>query len=73
MCHDEACSVEHVPPRALFPEQKDIGNPDFRRNLITVPSCAKHNMGKSGDDEFLMVSLSGLIRSHPVTDPHKFT
>lgn len=73
MCESRACSVEHVPPRALFPEQKDIGHRNYRKNLMTVPSCATHNMLKSGDDEFLMVSLSGLIGANWLSLAHKYT
>ena len=50
-CGEPAMSEEHVPPKCLFPEQKDTGK-DYRKNLITVPSCDKHNAGKSCDDEF---------------------
>jgi len=43
-CPKPSTSREHVPPKNLFP-------PQFRSNLITVPSCDKHNSAKSGDDE----------------------
>lgn len=58
MCEKEATSDEHVPPKCLFPEQKDIPKGfDFRRNLITVPSCDEHNSKKSKDDEYLLFLL----------------
>lgn len=40
-CANEATSMEHVPPRCLFPEDKDVKhvyNKAFREHLITVPS-----------------------------------
>ena len=56
MCDSYAVTVEHVPPACLFPEKKDSKDIDFRKNLITVPSCEIHNSKKSDDDEFLMFS-----------------
>lgn len=50
--------MEHVPPKCLFPESKDL--PDginFRSNLITVPSCDLHNSSKSKNDEYLLFVL----------------
>ncbi len=64
-CGEVATSEEHVPPKGLFPEKKDI-NYDFRKNLITVPSCEKHNSKKSVDDEFLLISLAGSVRGNLV-------
>jgi hypothetical protein len=44
-----------VPPECIFPEAKDAaGGRDLRRNLITVPSCAEHNLKKGADDIYLM-------------------
>lgn len=63
-CENEATSMEHVPPRCLFPEDKDVKhvfNKTFREHLITVPSCDEHNMQKSNLDEYLMVTLSGKV------------
>jgi len=73
MCSKAATSKEHVPPACLFPEQKDTKGLDFRKNLITVPSCDLHNSKKSNDDEFLMLSLSGLIKNNPVGTFHQIT
>lgn len=56
MCDARATSQEHIPPKAIFPELKDLGR-DLRRNLITVPSCDEHNSQKCKDDEFLHFAL----------------
>ncbi|RJG10106.1 hypothetical protein D3879_18915 [Pseudomonas cavernicola] len=69
MCHKVATSVEHVPPKCLFPELKDSGK-DLRINLITVPSCEDHNGKKSHDDEFLMVSIAGIIGNNSIGYQH---
>ncbi|MFK7058711.1 hypothetical protein V3Q90_01055 [Flavobacterium oreochromis] len=61
MCEEIATSREHVPPLCLFPEAKDVMGLKFRNNLITVPSCDKHNSCKSKDDEFLMVSIASIV------------
>lgn len=73
MCLEVATTREHVPPSCLFPEKKDTKGVDFRKNLITVPSCELHNTKKSNDDEFLMLSLSGLIKNNPVGTFHQIT
>jgi hypothetical protein len=72
MCERPATSREHVPPRCLFPESKDMDGESYRQNLITVPSCDQHNMAKSRDDEFLMVSLAGIIGNNSIGYRHKF-
>lgn len=71
MCELQACSREHVPPRNLFPESRDVGGENYRANLITVPSCELHNSAKSHDDEFLMVSLAGIIGNNSIGYRHK--
>lgn len=60
MCDSAAESVEHVPPKCLFPHDRDLplGAISLRKSLITVPSCAAHNMSKSKEDEFLLYALS---------------
>lgn len=59
MCENEAPGSEHVPPRCLFPEQKDLPEGvDLRRQLITVPACDEHNTAKSKDDEYLLHVLA---------------
>ncbi|MGD6803838.1 hypothetical protein [Rossellomorea aquimaris] len=63
-CENEAVSMEHVPPRCLFPEDKDVKhifNKTYREHLITVPSCDEHNLKKSNLDEYLMVTLAGKV------------
>jgi len=58
MCEQEETSKEHVPPKCLFPEKKDLPDGfDFRTNLIKVPSCDKHNSQKSMDDEYFLFLL----------------
>ena len=56
MCDSEASSREHAPPLCIFPEGKDMGDGhDYRKNLITVPSCDNHNLEKSHDDVYLQL------------------
>jgi hypothetical protein len=60
MCDEVAVSVEHVPPRCLFPKQKDLPRGvDLRRELLTVPACAQHNMVKSREDEYFLDVIVG--------------
>lgn len=67
MCDREATTVEHAPPRCIFPEIKDTPNgADYRQNLITVPSCSEHNTAKSHDDEYLLFILAASITSSDV-------
>lgn len=73
MCDLPGTTVEHVPPRALFPEAKDVEGQNYRIDLITVPSCPLHNTAKSNDDEFLMVSLAGIIGNNSIGYRHKLT
>ena len=67
MCEANATSVEHAPPRCLFPVAKDLAIEDkslnFRKQLITVPSCDEHNGEKSEDDEYLFCLLAVSILS----------
>lgn len=65
-CNKRATTREHVPPRCLFPGRRDADGIDYRSNLITVPSCDEHNLEKSSDDEFLMLSLSSLVGNNPL-------
>jgi len=65
MCEQPATSREHVPPKCLFPEQKDLeAGQDLRKNLIRVPSCDTHNQEKSGDDEYLLFALTMSISNN---------
>lgn len=66
MCSAIASSREHVPPRCIFPELKDSNGTNFRKELITVPSCELHNLKKSNDDEYLFHALSASITSNSI-------
>ena len=46
ICSRPATSKEHIPAQCFFPE-------DYRCNLLTVPSCEKHNNEKSSLDEYV--------------------
>jgi hypothetical protein len=66
MCESSQTTSEHVPPKCLFPELKDLpAGQDLRKNLIKVPSCDVHNLRKSKDDEYLMYVLASC---HPIND-----
>ena len=66
-CQNPATTKEHIPPRCLFPEVKDaVDGADYRRNLIMVPSCTKHNLEKSGDDEYLLYVLTTNLPSNAI-------
>ncbi len=69
-CDAKATSVEHVPPRCLFPEKKDVPKIDYRKNLITVPSCIAHNSARSHDDEYLLCVLVTSYENNPVARQH---
>lgn len=70
MCDKEATSREHVPPRAIFPKSKDMANePQKLKNLITVPSCDRHNSEKSGLDEYLAFILISCFENNSLTMP----
>lgn len=71
-CGKQATSKEHIPPKCLFPEHKDI-NDFFRKDLITVPSCDKHNNKKSGDDEILMACLASTVGANDLAYSHTKT
>lgn len=51
MCDAVATSVEHAPPDCFFPE-------GYRSNLVTVPSCAKHNEANAKDVEYVRNVIS---------------
>ena len=70
-CESEATTEEHVPPRCLFPEEKDLQfGVNLRNTLIKVPSCAEHNLKKSGDDEHLMYVLTMNMSANLVGESH---
>ena len=64
MCDKPAVSKEHTPPKCVFPEQKDTSGKDYRKGLITVPSCDVHNSAKSKDDEYLMMVLTSFFNNN---------
>ncbi|WP_306332040.1 hypothetical protein [Vibrio injensis] len=69
MCDAIATSAEHVPPKCLFPESKDLPDGgDLRKKLITVPSCPTHNTSKSNDDEYLFHSLSFSVAGNKIAN-----
>ncbi|MDY6899101.1 MAG: hypothetical protein SWZ49_13635 [Cyanobacteriota bacterium] len=59
LCDEIATTKEHVPAKCFFPKQKHLpsGSRNYRKNLITVPSCEKHNNQRSKDDEYTAVSI----------------
>jgi hypothetical protein len=64
-CNNPPTSREHVPPKNIFPEGKDVPNgKDYRANLITVPSCDLHNGAKSGDDTYLMMVIVSYFQNN---------
>ena len=74
MCEEQSTSSEHVPPKCLFPEQKDLSKGiDLRKTLIKVPSCDLHNSQKSHDDEYLLYCLVMSIPSNEVGKNQFFT
>ncbi len=71
MCDNLAVSVEHVPPRCLFPKQKDLPSGiDLRQELLTVPACARHNMEKSREDEYFLNVIVGFEGVNAVGREH---
>src|SRR5580693_278477 len=54
-CDTPKTSMEHAPPISFFPK-----NPNYRKDLIKVPSCDRHNSQKSGDDEYARWHLAAL-------------
>ncbi|AZT83284.1 hypothetical protein EHN06_06820 [Marinobacter sp. NP-4(2019)] len=71
MCDAPSTSREHVPPKCIFPEKKDSPKgADFRKNLIKVPSCDRHNSHKSKDDEYVMFVLASAFRGNEHKSNH---
>ena len=67
MCEALATSDEHVPPKCIFPEKKDLPTGmDLRRNLFKVPACDAHNSKKSHDDEYFLYVLCGSFQINEV-------
>ncbi len=66
-----ATSDEHIPPKCLFPERKDLpSGMDLRRNLLKVPSCDTHNSRKSNDDEYFLYILSTSFQINEIGRNH---
>lgn len=71
MCDGCATTDEHVPPKCLFPEKKDLPKGvSLRKELIKVPSCELHNTAKSKDDEYLLYVLCMNIANNAVAFQH---
>lgn len=62
-CEEPATTVEHVPPRSFFPTGK-------RDQLITVPSCTRHNNELSKDVEYVRNVIPMLIGTNDVGNEH---
>jgi hypothetical protein len=59
ICSSQQTTDDHIPPQCIFPEKKDLPpSVDYRKNLITVPACADHNLRRSNDDEYLLYMLA---------------
>jgi hypothetical protein len=72
MCESIATTVDHIPPKCLFPERKDVGI-DYRKNLITVPACKVHNLSSSMDDEYLMAIIAFHWRNNQIASKQSMT
>jgi hypothetical protein len=65
MCDSPSSTREHAPPLCVFPESKDLGDgSNLRKNLITVPSCAEHNLRYSNDDEYFLVIVTSNLEGN---------
>lgn len=74
MCEAPATSREHVPPLCIFPDSKDLeSGENLRKDLITVPSCDKHNSKKSRDDELILFVLTLNITNNMIAKRQGFT
>lgn len=65
ICGDEATSKEHAPARSFFPEENK-----YRKNLITVRSCSKHNEDTSVDDEYVRNIITMSIGNNALAFKH---
>jgi hypothetical protein len=71
MCDRQATSREHVPPKCFFPEKGELSpERDYRKNLITVPSCDAHNLSKSKDDEYLLAVVLSYFENNAIAQGH---
>lgn len=71
MCDSPETSREHDPPLCFFPEANDIGR-NLRRNLVTVPSCDRHNSRKSKDDEYFRSVILMMSAQYSDAGRHQF-
>lgn len=71
MCENLATSREHAPPLCFFPEKENFGK-DVRQNLITVPSCDRHNSKKSKDDEYFRAVILMQAAQNSIAGQHQF-
>ena len=70
-CDDPATTVEHIPPKVIFPERKDLVEAgsdvtDLRVGLVTVPACRAHNNAFSTDDEYAAYAIAMKLGNHRV-------
>jgi len=71
MCGGRATSREHVPPKCFFPGKNELpSSRDYRVRLITVPSCDRHNITKSGDDQYLLMVIISHWQNNSVAYEH---
>ena len=61
LCGEPKTSAEHVPARCFFPKDSE-----FRKDLIKVPSCARHNEATSMDDEYVRNIICMSIGTNPI-------
>jgi hypothetical protein len=61
ICSKSATSKEHVPAKCFFPNDSM-----FRKQLITVPSCTKHNEDTSVDDEYVRNAICVFVLNNTV-------
>ncbi len=58
VCGKPATTRDHIPPKCIFPESKDIPGTKYRDNPIIVPACVEHNCSRSSDDEYFAQVIS---------------
>lgn len=74
-CSNPPVSVEHCPPESFFPTKKDDkGGYIYKKHLITVPSCERHNSGKSIHDRYALfhIAMSNKVNHVGVLHQDKF-
>lgn len=63
LCGQLATSDEHVPPSGFFPD-------GYRKQLIKLRSCAKHNENTSKDDEYVRNIVAMILNNNEVGVHH---